>query len=255
MLEDQGPTETTETTETTGGQTPEGTGTVDTTGTTADATDTGKPDTVGGVAFDDLPAETQREIRKLREEAKNASTKAREQVAAKAREEALAEAEETRAEAVEATKAEIADAVARALGIKKDDSADLTPDQVIEQITKERDEAKAASEERDKRFRELSLEVAVQDAANMHEARADRLLDSRAFMRAVRALDPDSEGYRAAVAEAVEKAVEADNDLKAKTKPIPPAVSGGTTVAGSKTRRAEDMTIEEMIDAGYTKRR
>lgn len=245
-------TESTEAVETTEGQEPEDTTTTedDNQGTTSDDGDD-KPS--GGL--DDLPESWQKEIKRLRAEAGKNRTQAQEKAAREAREAALAEAEKARTEAVEATKAEIADAVAKALGLKKDDAAELTPEQVIEKITKERDEAKAASEERDKRFRELSLEVAVQDAANMHDARSDRLLDSRTFMREVRKLDPDSEGFRAAVAEAVEKAVEADADLKATKKPTPAPVSGGTTVAGSKTRRLEDMTIEELIEAGYTKRR
>jgi hypothetical protein len=88
----------------------------------------------------------------------------------------------------------------------------------------------------------------------MHDAKPDKLLDSRAFMKTARGLDPDADGYRVAVAEAVAKAVEADPDLKATHKPTPPAVSGGATVAGTRTKSPDDMTIDELREAKLHRR-
>ena len=215
--------DTTETT--TEGQEPEEQAVEDTGTEAVEAEETGsdKPDSIGGVAFEDLPPETQKEIKKLRAEAKAAIDKER------------------------AEHAEWRKRVAKELGLIEDEKTELTPDQVIEQITKERDEEKKAREQRELQFRALSLEVAIQDAANMHGALPDKLLDSRRFMRTVESLDPSEDGYRVAVAEAVQAAVEADGSLKAaEPKPKPPAVSGGTTVAGKQTKRLEDMSVEEL---------
>ncbi len=248
--------DTTETT--TEGQEPEDTA-VEETGTEAvEAEETGsdKPDLIGGVDFADLPPATQTEIKKLRAEAKAARTEAKRQAADEARQAAEAEA----AKALEAERAEHAEwrkRVAKELGLIEDEKTDLTPEQVIEKITRERDTERQAREEREQQFRALSLEVAVQDAANMHGAIPDKLLDSRRFMKAVADLDPSQEGYRVAVADAVKTAIEADESLKAaEPKPKPPAVSGGTTVAGTgKAKSIEDMSIDEMVAAGFTGRR
>ena len=216
-------------------------------------------------SIDALPDWAQAEIKRLRAEAgkdrTEAKAKAAEDAAAKAKAAAEAEAAEREAKAVEATKADVVKAVLKALGQEPEGDKTPTPEQVIEQITRERDEAKTKGSERDAKYRELLLEVAVQDAAAMHEARADRLLDSRAFMKAVGALDPDTDGYRVAVAEAVKAAVEADSDLKS-VKPAPeapkvepPAASGGTTVAGTAPTDLNNMSVEQFIESGIHRAR
>ena len=55
--------------------------------------------------------------------------------------------------------------------------------------------------------------------------------------------------------DAVEKAAEETPSLKTQRKATPPPASSGTTVAGSKTRSVDDMSVEELIAAGFTKRR
>ena len=244
-------TESTEAVETTEGQEPEDTTTTedDNQGTESS---TEADTTTGGI--DDLPDWAQKELKRLRAEAGKDRTAAKEKAATEARKAAEAEAAKV-LEQERAANAERLKRIARELGLAEDEKSELTPEQMVEKITAERDAEKTAREEEAKAYAELAREVAIQDAANMHDARADRLLDSRTFMRQIRDLDPKAEGFRAAVAEAVEKAVEADGDLKVTRKPTPPAVSGGTTVAGSKTRSVDDMTIEELIEAGYTKRR
>lgn len=236
---------------------PEGQEPPETTGDEPETTppaDPGTPDQVGGMSFEDLPEATQKEIKRLRAEAANSRTNARKQAADEARAAALAEAATERETAVAAARAEETARIAKALGLTPAEEAELTPEQVIERVTKERDEKAAQAEAHATAYAALALEVAVQDAANMHDAKADKLLDSRTFMKAVSALDPTADGYRVAVAEAVGKAVEADADLKATPKITPPAVSGGTTVAGTRTKRPEDMTIDELREAKFHKR-
>lgn len=224
-------------------------------------TTTTEPADGGAEDVKSLPPWAQTLVEKLRGEAgkdrTEAKRKAADEAAAKATAKAEAEAAAREAKAVEATKADVVKAVLKALGQEPDEGQKLTPEQVVEQITRERDEAKSKGTERDAKYRELLLEVAVQDGAAMHDARADRLLDSRAFMKAVGALDPDSEGYRPAIAEAIKAAVEADGDLKA-TKPTPkvepPAASGGTTVAGTTPTNPEDMSPDQFIAAGIHRR-
>lgn len=237
------------------GQDPEGqepTTSDDVTSTTGDGDDTGTQDDPDEVDVDKLQAE----IKRLRKENAKARTGAKEQAAKEAREEALAEAEQARIKAVEDAKAEALKAFQKAMGMEPEEAAELTPEQVIEQITKERDEEKAAREQERAERLELLREAAVQDAANAHDADPSKLLDSRAFMKEIEQIDAsDRNAFRAAVMEAVEKAVGANSVFKNKTKPTPPTASGGTTVAGSKTREIDDADVEELIAAGFTKRR
>jgi hypothetical protein len=193
-----------------------------------------------------LPEWAQKQIQRLRAENGRDRTAAKEKAAAEARAAAQAGAEAAREKAVADALAAHNARLAKALGLTAEEEQELTPEQVLEKVTRERDEERTAREERDRQFRDLSLEVAVQDAATMHSARADRLLDSRAFMRTVKDIDPAGDGYRVAVAEAVAKAVEADASLKAPEQSSAAKVSGGTTVAGVKPKRREDMTIDEL---------
>jgi hypothetical protein len=233
---------------------------VDATGTGTDTTTTG---TGTGTAPDDTAADTTwdgdfdkdraaRLVAALRTE--RDSHKTRRQEAEEARAKAEADAAAALAEAVKAARAEETARIAKALGLAPAEEAELTPEQVIAKLQEERDAAQAARETEAKAYGELALEVAVQDAANMHDAKADRLLDSRTFMKAVSALDPKADGYRVAVAAAVEAAVAADAGLKATPKVTPPAVSGGNTVAGQQAKRPEDMTIDELRAAKLHKR-
>lgn len=199
--------------------------------------------------FDSLPEKTRKEIRRLRSEVAKARTSAKQQAAEEARAAAEAEAK-TKLDAVQAERDAQLKEIAKLLGLSKDETSELTPEQVIEQITAERDAAREREQERDKRFRELALEVAVQDAANMHGAVAERLLDSRKFMKTVTGLDPDSEGFRVAVADAVKEFADTDETVRATKKKVESTpVSGGTTVAGTKPKRFEDMSVDEMRKA------
>jgi hypothetical protein len=203
--------------------------------------------------LDALPEWAQKEINKLRREAGKDRTVAKEKAAAEARKQAEADAATARDRAVEAARTEMADAIAKALGLKPEE-AELTPDQVMEQLKKELDQEKQSKTDLEKRLRERDLEDAIKYAANMHDAVADQLLDSRAFMRKIADLDPDVDGYRVAVAEAVKASVEDDPSLKATKKPAAATVSGGNTVSGKPTKGPEDMTIDELRQAKLHRR-
>lgn len=210
--------------------------------------------------IESLPESWQTKIRQYRREAQTKYVKAEtEKRAVEAAEEArratAAEAEQRLTEQLAAKDKEWRDRAAKALGLVEDEP-ELTPEQVAERITAERDQARKDAEARGSELLELLREVAVQDAAAMHDANPGRLTDSRAFMAKVAQIDAtDKAAFRVAVADLVKAEVEADPDLKATRKPTPPAASGGTTVAGTAPKGIDDMSVEELIRAGYTKRR
>jgi hypothetical protein len=208
-------------------------------------------DPTDGLTADDL----RKEIAKLRKENAKTRTTAKEQAAKEARLAALAEGEQQLKAAIDARDKEWKDRAAKALGLVDAEPA-LTPEQVAERITQERDQARKDAEARGNELLELLREVAVQDAAAMHDASPGRLTDSRAFMAKVAAVDSaDKAAFRVAVAELVEAEVEANPDLKAIKKTAPAAASGGTTTAGTAPRDLDHMSVDDLIDAGFTKRR
>jgi hypothetical protein len=193
-----------------------------------------------------LPSWAQKLLKKTREEAARARTSTKQKLAE--------QAEADRLKAIEETKASVTDAVVKALGLKNDEEQELTPEQVIEKISAERDAEKQAREERDLKYRDLLVEVAVQDAATQLGADPSRLVDSRNFMRTLKELNVDDPSYRVAVAKAVQAAVEENPLFRIEQKPRPPAVSGGTAPAGVKGKAPEDMTIDELREARIHRR-
>ncbi|GEB17057.1 hypothetical protein GUY44_18925 [Pimelobacter simplex] len=99
------------------------------------------------------------------------------------------------------------DALAKALGLKKDDDAPPDPDALASEIATERNNARTAN-----------LQLAVFKAAGKHEANAARLLDSATFLASLKDVDPTDAD---AVSAAIETAVEADPVFK--TTPAVPA--------------------------------
>lgn len=149
-----------------------------------------------------LPEWAQKLIGKTRTEAASHRTKAQEQAAA-----------------LDATR----DAIAKALGLKDDDD----PVKAAQTAAQEREAAKAVA-------RNLAVENAVLRSAGKHGADPAALTDSRSFMRALEALDPEADEFAAKVGEAITAAIEANPALKAQAPaPTPPARSGGPVGGGA----------------------
>lgn len=133
---------------------------------------------------------------------------------------------DTRAEAAshrtKATEAETAkqsslDAIAKALGLKKDEA---DPAKLAEQLTG-----------KDNELRQSKVELAVHRLAGKHGGNPDALLDSRSFLTSVKDLDPSGKDFTQAVESAIKDAVKANASLKAA--PAGPAVSGGDFTGGT----------------------
>jgi hypothetical protein len=105
------------------------------------------------------------------------------------------------------------DALATALGLKKDDTPP-DPAALTSQIETEKANARAAN-----------LQLAVFKVAPQHEANASRLLDSASFLASLKDIDPtDSD----AIGDAIKVAIEADAVFKATpATPATPPFPGG----------------------------
>ena len=92
----------------------------------------------------------------------------------------------------------------------------------------------------------------------MHDADATALNDSVSFRAKVDALDADAADYRVQVADLVKAEVDAGRfnaPAAAPAAPPAPAASGTGTTASKPGKAVEDMSIDELIAAGYTGRR
>lgn len=204
--------------------------------------------------FESLPEKTKKEIRKLRADVAKARTTAKQQAAEEARVAAEAAAQ-ARIDELQQERDGQLKQIAKLLGLAKDEAAELTPEQVIEQITAERDAERLAREGRESAYLNLLREVAVQDAAEAHGVDSKKLINSRSFWSQVEGLDAsDEKAFRLAVMEAVAEESSTDASLKLKKTAIS-SVSGGTTVAGKQPKDLSDMSVDEMIKAGFTSRR
>ncbi|MBF8186327.1 hypothetical protein ITP53_11315 [Nonomuraea sp. K274] len=108
------------------------------------------------------------------------------------------------------------DKIAELLGLK---SKSEDPKQLADQLTAKLGGAETA-------LREKTVELEVYRAAGNHGGDASALLDSRSFLKAVAALDPDDDGFADAVADAIKTAVKANPKLAAAETKTPPKRSG-----------------------------
>ncbi|MCT9090595.1 hypothetical protein N4G70_17280 [Streptomyces sp. ASQP_92] len=120
----------------------------------------------------------------------------------------------------------------------------------------EQDPAKLAASvaERDKQLadaaaqlRTAQVELAAHKTATEQGARADRLLNSRAFLSAVADLDPADKGFADALAAAIKSAVDGDPDLY-RAAPTGPA-RGGAEFNGAPTGDRKPATLHDAIAA------
>lgn len=99
---------------------------------------------------------------------------------------------------------------------------------------------------------QASLALAIYKAAPPLSANPDALLDSLSFQTAVKDLDPDSADFDTKVAEAINKAVTANPNLKTGRAPGASGVdmSGGSGEPGQITEdQLKTMTPEQIVDA------
>jgi phosphopantetheinyl transferase (holo-ACP synthase) len=157
---------------------------------------------------DALPEWAQKLLAKTRGEAANNRTKATEQ-----------------AQALEATR----EAIAKALGLKGDDD----PVAAARTAAEQREAAQSVA-------RNLRIENAVLRAAGKAGADPLSLTDSRSFMAALEALDPEADDFAGQVDKAIVAALIANPNLRLVPAAPPPRsggpVGGGAAVPGQLTR-------------------
>lgn len=177
------------------------------------ATPTGQEPTTGDVSS--LPDWAQKLIGDARGEAAKARTNAKQQAA-------------------DAARNDLAQQIGRALGFVKDD-APVDPAALTEQLTASQAAALGAQ-----------IELNVYRTAQRLGANAERLLDSRAFVDAVDALDvdpTDRAAFTAAVEERVQAALKADPSLKAGPSGPP---QGGADFTGAGDGAVRQLTENDL---------
>lgn len=102
------------------------------------------------------------------------------------------------------------DAIAKALGLKDDDTP---PDP--EELTKQLTAAQEQAQQRETELRTMRVERAAEKAAREHGADVDTLLDSRSFAQKLAGLDPTDSGFSEAVSDLVKTTVDSNPKYKA----------------------------------------
>ncbi|PTU57195.1 hypothetical protein DBB34_05460 [Sphaerisporangium cinnabarinum] len=144
----------------------------------------------------DDPAKAKAEIERLRRENASARTTAKQTAADEAR-------------------TALVQDLGKALGLVKDGDTAPTPEQLTEQATAARDEARVAR-----------VELAVYQRATAHQGDPAALLDSRAFLAKVADLDPTADDF----GDKVDTAIKAAIDTNPKLKAAPVQASGPSSV-------------------------
>jgi len=174
-------------------------------------------ESAGRTGFDDLPAETQAEIRALRREAQRFREEAKGS-ADKARQELLSE-------------------VGKLLG---GGSTEMTPEELHSRLDKVSTERTGAI-----------VELAVHRAASKVGGDPEALLDSRTFLTRVGKLDPDADDFSAKVAEEIKAAVQDNPRLGSGA----PATRSGGEIGGASGERSGDSWADMEKRAREARRR
>ncbi|MEV6154922.1 hypothetical protein AB0L53_31735 [Nonomuraea sp. NPDC052129] len=179
---------------------------------------------------DQLPPWAQKLIRETRTEAAEFRNQLRE--AQKAADEAAKAKGPSAEEITQQVQSDLAKQIGKALGLVGEEQQQLTPEQIIEQLTGERDTtAKERDEERDRHRRAL-VELAVHRQGLKLGADPDALLDSRSFLKKVRDLDTDAQDFATKLGEVIELAVTENPKFKGGPQAGPPSRSGGEFAGG-----------------------
>ncbi|MEW1843147.1 hypothetical protein AB0392_34845 [Nonomuraea angiospora] len=186
------------------------------------------------IKVDQLPDWAQKIVRDARKEA--GDYRAQLKQAQQEREEAAKNAGPSPEELTAQVRTDFAQQIGKALGLVTEEEQQLTPEQVIEQLTTERDQtAKERDEERELRRRER-LEAGVLRASGKLGADSEALLDSRTFLRKIRDLDPDADDFSAKLGDLIQLAIDENPKYKATALAATPKRSGGEFAGGPGAR-------------------
>lgn len=197
------------------------------------------------IKVDQLPDWAQKIVRDARKEA--GDYRAQLKTAQKASEEAAKNAGPSPEEVTAKVREEFAAQIGKALGLVSDEQeTKLTPEQVIEQLTSEKDTtAKERDAERDRHRRAL-VELAVHRQGLKMGADPDALLDSRSFVKKIRDLDPDGDDFSTSLGETIQLAIDENPKYKAASMSGPPTRSGGEFAGGPGARASgSEPTIDD----------
>lgn len=198
-----------------------------TTGTTTEATAT----TTEATGLDALPESWANEIKRLRAENASDRTEAKKKAAQ------------------DATDA-LTKKLGEALGLIKGDETPK-PEDVITQLTTERDEVAQRETATAKKLRELIEKDALREAAKTHTGDFGSLTDSKKLGIALEALDHTADDYAAQVDAAVKAAITADPKLKAQAATTASSIEHGGTVTAP-TDDIESFRKSRREDRGHT---
>ncbi|MEV1167346.1 hypothetical protein [Nonomuraea sp. NPDC049784] len=178
---------------------------------------------------DQLPSWAQKLIRETRNEAAEFRNQLRE--AQKAADEAAKAKGPSAEEITQQVQSDLAKQIGKALGLVGEEQQ-LTPEQIIEQLTGERDTTAKERDEEKERHRRALMELAVHRQGLKLGADPDALLDSRSFLKKARDLDIDAQDFAAKLGEVIELAVTENPKFKAGSLAGPPSRSGGEFAGG-----------------------
>lgn len=200
-----------------------------------------KPD---AIKVDQLPDWAQKIVRDARKEAGDYRAQAKE--AQKAAEEAKAQTP-TAEEVTAQVRSEFAAQIGKALGLVPDEQADkLTPEQVIEKLTTEKDQTAQERDQEQERHRRALVELAVHRQGLKMGADPDALLDSRSFVKKIRDLDPDGDDFAAKLGDVIQLAIDENPKYKATALAATPTRSGGEFAGGPGVRPSgSEPTIDD----------
>ncbi|MEV4078959.1 hypothetical protein AB0J43_01530 [Nonomuraea fuscirosea] len=183
------------------------------------------------IKVDQLPPWGQKLFRDLRKEAADYRSKMSD--ATKAAEEAAKSKGPSAEEITAQVRTDFAQQIGKALGLVADEQdTKLTPEQVIEQLTGERDTTAKERDEERERHRRALVELAVHRQGLKMGADPDALLDSRTFVKKIRDLDPDADDFGTKLGETIQLAIDDNPKYKAGSLAGPPPRSGGEFAGG-----------------------
>ncbi|MEV0313530.1 hypothetical protein [Nonomuraea fuscirosea] len=182
------------------------------------------------IKVEQLPPWAQKLIKETRDEAAGFRNQLRD--AQKAADEAARAKGPSAEEITQQVQSDLAQQIGKALGLLGEEQKQLTPEQIIEQLTGERDTtAKERDEEKDRHRRAL-MELAVHRQGLKLGADPDALLDSRSFLKKARDLDIDAQDFTTKLGEMIELAITENPKFKSGPQAGPPSRSGGEFAGG-----------------------